>query len=246
MASMSVDEPSAVRWVPLESDPELFTAWAHKMGLQEGTFQYYDVFGLDDALLDMVPSPAEAVLLLFPVSKEYEEKRLEDDKDIDEAATAEATGDSLWFKQTIGNACGTMGLLHSLANSSARECIKADSPLAKLLEKATSLSPRDRAALLVESQELHQVHSDISAQGQTEAPSAEANVDLHFDCFVRDKKTGELIELDGRRKGPVHCGVQVPTQEALLKTAAKWIQESYMSLNPEELNFNLIALAPVQ
>ena len=39
-------------------------------------------------------------------------------------------------------------------------------------------------------------------------------------------------------------GVKVPDQKDLLKVATTWIQENYMSLNPEEVNFNLVALAP--
>lgn len=71
------------------------------MGLRPGSYQYHDVFGLDDELLDMVPGPVEAVLLLFPVSAEYSAKRDEDDKDAKEATTPEATGETMWFKQTV-------------------------------------------------------------------------------------------------------------------------------------------------
>ena len=96
----------------------------------------------------------------------------------------------------------------------------------------------------MQSRELQTVHSEISTQGQTAAPAAEDPVNLHFICFIRDAKTGELTELDGSRKGPVKRGVQVAQQADLLKVAAKWIQENYMSLNPNEVNFNLIALGP--
>ncbi len=94
-------DSATVKWVPLESDPELFTSWAHKMGLAPGSFAYHDIYGLDDALLEMVPSPVLAVLLLFPITKEYEAKRLDDDKDVEEATSAEATGETMWFKQTV-------------------------------------------------------------------------------------------------------------------------------------------------
>lgn len=62
------------------------------------------------------------------------------------------------------------------------------------------LGPVDRAELLYNSQALENAHQSAAAGGDTAAPDAEDNIDLHYVCFVKDGK-GNLWELDGRRKG---------------------------------------------
>lgn len=54
----------------------------------------------------MIPQPVEAVLLLFPVSDAYERNRQEEDKDKEIAQEGNKDGELIWWKQTIGNACG--------------------------------------------------------------------------------------------------------------------------------------------
>ncbi|PWN42720.1 cysteine proteinase [Ceraceosorus guamensis] len=190
----------------------------------------------------------------------------------------------------IGNACGTIGLLHAISNTQAVQAISTDSPLHKLLQSARPLSPHARAELLQSSRELATAHSAAASSGQSAAPAIEDAVDLHFVAFVRDAG-GELAEFDGRRKGVVRRGVGVEKQQDLLQQAAHWIKENYvskmrgsgprpmpvfsflfridicassvfgmlisfppfnptrtfleqMTLSPDSLNFNLIALGP--
>lgn len=218
-----------LRWVPLESNPELYSSWASSMGLDTDKFAFVDIYGLDDELLSMVPQPVEAVLCLFPVTKEYEEKRLQDDSKAKDFVGPEKDGEMIWFKQTIGNACGTIGLLHSIANTSARNAVKQDSHFTQLMKEALPLDAEARASYLQTSKSLAQAHTSAASSGQTAAPSADDRVDLHFVSFVRDPETSELVELDGRRKGPVYRGVQVPQQEDLLKIATQWVANNYVS-----------------
>ena len=84
----------------------------------EQQFTFHDVYGVDDEMLGMVPTPVLAVLLLFPISEASEAHKSE------EEARILATGDAaqkvaptLWYtKQTVGNACGTVGLTHAALN----------------------------------------------------------------------------------------------------------------------------------
>lgn len=84
----------------------------------------HDVYSLTDAdMLAFIPRPALALLLVFPISAVYESHRMAEDS---LAPEYNGTGDKepvLWWKQTIRNACGLMGLLHAVTNGPAREFI---------------------------------------------------------------------------------------------------------------------------
>ena len=95
----------------------------HKLGLSP-TLAFHDVYSLDDpSLLAFVPRPVHALLLVFPVSKTYESAREAEDGPLPEYSGSGPEEEILWFRQTIGNACGMMGLLHSACNGGARELI---------------------------------------------------------------------------------------------------------------------------
>lgn len=186
-----------------ENNPEVMTSLLHKLGLSK-TLQFHDVFSIDDPdLLAFVPRPAYALLLVFPVSDTYEKFRTTEDSGKEEYAGSGPEEDVVWYKQTIGNACGLIGLLHGVSNGPARELIEQNTDLDELVRKAVPLKPRERAELLEETDALETAHQAAASTGDTAAPSAEDSIDLHYVCFVKDQKKGHLWELDGRRKGPL-------------------------------------------
>ena len=88
-----------------------------KLGAQT-SLEFVDVFGVDEALLAMVPQPVRAVLLLFPLSKVAEEHRKQEQETIDNSESTQTVSENVWFtKQTVPNACGTVGLLHAVFNN---------------------------------------------------------------------------------------------------------------------------------
>lgn len=95
----------------------------HKLGLSQ-KLAFHDVFSIDEPeLLAFVPRPAHALLLVFPVSKTYEKFRIQEDKDRLEYQGHGPEEEVVWYKQTIGNACGLIGLLHGVSNGAARSNI---------------------------------------------------------------------------------------------------------------------------
>jgi ubiquitin carboxyl-terminal hydrolase L3 len=91
----------------------------HGLGLSKAV-AFQDVFSIDEPdLLAFIPRPALALLLIFPVSETYEQSRIDEDKDRDEYDSAGPSEPVIWYRQTIGNACGLIGLLHAVSNGPA-------------------------------------------------------------------------------------------------------------------------------
>ncbi|KAJ6591733.1 hypothetical protein DFH09DRAFT_1259295 [Mycena vulgaris] len=249
------------RWIPLESNPDVLNSWSTKAGLVPLT-QFDDVFGLDEPLLAMVPQPVKAVVLLFPISPESEAQRKREDEEILSHGQPELDPTIFWIKQTISNACGTMGLIHAIANSDVT--LVPESPLAKFIDQCTDKTPEERAKLLETTPLFADIHAQAASSGQSAVPT-NLDTDLHFTCFVAapssrgpgSKGPGmRIVELDGRRNGPIDRGectdllaVCVSGRDLgrctdVFQDAAKIIQKVYMG-NSQSMQFNVMSLGPV-
>ncbi|XP_068317968.1 ubiquitin carboxyl-terminal hydrolase 3-like [Pyrus communis] len=226
----SDETPSAKRWLPLEANPDVMNQFLWGLGLQEDEAECYDVYGLDGELLDMVPKPVLAVLFLYPITTKTEEERM-----MQANEKQESKGNVYFMKQTVGNACGTIGLLHAVGNINSEIKLVEDSFLDRFFKKTASMDPMQRAAFLESDTEVEVAHSVAANGGDTEASD---NADTHFICFAC--VDGELYELDGRKSGPISHGPSSPN--SLLQDAAKVIQ-GMIQKNPDSLNFNVIAIS---
>jgi ubiquitin carboxyl-terminal hydrolase L3 len=95
----------------------VLTQYTQALGLSPA-LAFHDVYSITEPeLLAFVPRPVHALLLVFPVTSIYENYRLEQDKGRDLYLGEEHVhGEVMWFRQTIGNACGTMGVIHAVFN----------------------------------------------------------------------------------------------------------------------------------
>ncbi|KAI0295359.1 peptidase C12 ubiquitin carboxyl-terminal hydrolase 1 [Multifurca ochricompacta] len=234
------------RWIPLESNPKLFNDWAHKVGLLESDAEFVDIYGLDDELLDLVPKPVKAIILLFPIRGKLEELRQAEETDIKEKGQVPIDPTVFWIKQTISNACGTIGLLHALTN--AQVAFGPQSSIAQLIDKCQDKTPLERAKFLESTELFADIHAAAAAGGQTSVPT-DLDTDLHFTCFVQAPEASareaeiattrrRLIELDGGRAGPVDRGESTD----LLKDVAKYVREQIIPKAPGP-ELSMIALA---
>lgn len=113
------------------------SALVHKLGLSD-KLAFHDVFSIDEPeLLAFVPRPAHALLLVFPVSETYETFRLQEDQDKPDYNGHGDAEEVIWYKQTIGNACGLIGLLHGVSNGAARANIRQSSAISHTLHPLT-------------------------------------------------------------------------------------------------------------
>ena len=117
------DDAAKAAFIPLEANPQLMTTLIHKLGVSTA-LQVHDVFSLTEPeLLSFIPRPALALLLVFPVSAVYESHRMAEDSLAEEYKGKGEQEPVIWWKQTIRNACGMMGLLHATCNGPARDFI---------------------------------------------------------------------------------------------------------------------------
>ena len=103
-------------YVPLESDPAVFSGLMHKLGAAT-SLQFVDIWSIDDPVqLALIPRPVLALVLVLPTSEAYEQRKL-DDEATRQTYTGHGDGeDVMWFKQTIHNACGLYAILHAVCN----------------------------------------------------------------------------------------------------------------------------------
>ncbi|XP_078370704.1 ubiquitin carboxyl-terminal hydrolase isozyme L3-like [Oculina patagonica] len=204
------------------------------------SWSFVDVYGLDPELLAMVPQPTCALLLLFPTSDKYHEYKKEQEEKVKEKGQ-EVSPNVYFMKQTIGNACGTVAMIHSIANNT--DVLEFDEKgfLKNFIDSTRSLSPDEKGEKLENDENISGVHEACAQEGQTETPSAEEHVDLHFVSIVH--KDGCLYELDGRKSCPINHGKT--SKDTFLKDAAEVCKE-YMKRDPTALNFTVVALSSAQ
>ncbi|KJZ74840.1 hypothetical protein HIM_05749 [Hirsutella minnesotensis 3608] len=135
-----------------------------------------------------------------------------------------------------------MGLLHAVSNGPARDFIEKDSTLDKLLRKSIPLAPGDRSALLEQTPELAAAHREAASVGDTAAPDANDDVDLHYVCFVKGDDDG-LWELDGRRKGPIRRGDLNKDEDVLSAKGLSMGALKFLEREGDDLRFGAVALA---
>lgn len=220
--------------IPLESNPEVMNKFLQKLGVPS-EWNIVDVMGLDSEMLSWVPRPVLAVLLLFPVSKPYEQYKEKEEKLI-LSKGQDVSNEVFYMRQHLSNACGTIALMHSVANNTDKIILR-DGPMKTFLEEAKPLDAVARSKLLEQTESIINAHKELAQEGQTKTPSAEEPVNHHFIAFVH--KGGMLYELDGSKSFPINHGPTTP--DTLLEDAAKVCQE-FMARDPNEMRFTVVAL----
>lgn len=225
---------SSKKWFPLESNPEVMNAYAERLGMDLSLFSFQDVLSTEDWALSMIPRPVLGVLLLFPISEASEEhRRLEAERE-------QLADPKLYYmKQVVGNACGTIGILHAVMNSLHRGMVlRAGSFLERMFLETAALSADEKADWLGRDDELDEAQEIATSEGQSAQIGHDEPVNSHFICFTSVE--GTLYELDGRKKSAINHG---PCVEVDLLEKACTIIKQFMERDPEEVRFTVVALA---
>ncbi|KAL5460563.1 hypothetical protein EMCRGX_G034015 [Ephydatia muelleri] len=225
---MADEQQGKDKWLPLEANPEVMNKYVSNLGMKLD-YSFTDVLGLDSDLLAMVPQPCIAILLLYPVTAKDEEV---------EGEKSGVISPNLYFmKQTVDNACGTIGLIHALGNCQDQLTFGEGSFLKGFFEKTKNMNPDERALALEMENAISEAHESSAQEGDSATPNRDDRVDLHFICFVQ--KDGHIYELDGTKPSPVNHGPS--SSESFLQDAARVCQE-FMAKDPAEYRFTIVAL----
>lgn len=222
---------------------------AEKLGLSK-ELQFYDVYSLDEPeLLAHIPRPALALLVIFPLTKAWDHDRRIEDADKAEYAGSGDQEPVIWFEQTIGHACGSIGLLHCAMNGPASKFILPNTTLSQIREDAIPLAKANRAQMLYDSKAFEDAHQSVASFGATVAPTKEEGDRLgqHFVSFVK-ADDGHLWELEGSRKGPLDRGLLGKDEDVLSARALQLGIKRVIKLDADaggrDLRFSCVALAP--
>jgi ubiquitin carboxyl-terminal hydrolase L3 len=181
-------------WFPLESNPTVMNTYMRKLGMNTDKYTFHDVFSTEDWALEMIPRPVIAMLMLYPITAETEKYSHAEQESI--KSKGQVLSDKVKFiKQTIGNACGTIALLHAASNGviAAPELVKPDTYLARFESSMLDKSSDEIAESLEKDTELEEVHEVAADEGDSKQVEDQGDVDTHFICFVHID--GHLYEL---------------------------------------------------
>lgn len=224
-------------WLPLEANPEVLTTYAQKLGLPL-SIEFHDILGTEDWALEMLPSPLYAVVLLFPISEASENER--------RSTSVETSGlCSYYMTQKVGNACGTVAVLHSLLNIYANKQIDfvSDSYVSRMYSATLSLNSEERGKWLEMNQEIESAHLFTESMGQSVTPTdTDTEVDTHFVTFLLGSDNKTVFELDGRRSGPVNRGVCTSSSD-FGSHVLQIIKTEFIDKNSNDIRFSLLGLA---
>ncbi|KNC45967.1 ubiquitin carboxyl-terminal esterase L3 [Thecamonas trahens ATCC 50062] len=228
------------RWKAVESNPEVFTNFAANLGVPEGKCMFSDIWGLDDDMLAFLPQPVMAVLLCRPSGLNKVDRPDPESVYGDDGAPADPPFYMTQIDE-LGNACGTIAMVHALANTVSALDLADDSILRGFLDSVAEATPLVRGETFAANERIRSLHNGTASQGQSAQPESEASIAAHFICFAFHD--GILYELDGRKPGPIplaRCSA-----DGVAAAAAAAIKTYFMAPNPDEYNFSMVAYSLV-
>ncbi|KAE8153177.1 hypothetical protein BDV25DRAFT_149824 [Aspergillus avenaceus] len=214
-------------FIPLESDPLIFTQLAHKLGVRDG-LEFIDILSLEDTTTPNQGSIAALILNLPPCSAYEREKGNEP------LHTGHGNEEPIWVKQTIHNACGLYALIHAVCNVPG--AIQPGSFLNQLMQA------HNRTEFLNTSVTLEELYREAAVNGSSEAPPAGVEVDHHYICIIR--QSGQLFILDGEMSGPILRDKPSVNTDTWPKQGLGVVREYTES--EKNGSFNLLALVNTQ
>jgi len=221
----------ALQFKGLESDPEVFTNFIRKGGVKN--YIFHELFSLDD--LSFIPQPVVAVILLYPDESEGGNLLY------DNSPTSVAQQEDIYFmkQHNVGNACGTIAVIHSIANNFDNVEFNSASFLKDFISTTKQQNPLEKCNAMATNEDILKASDSCASEGQTAVSAADDDLDYHYICFIQKNKS--LYQLDGMQAGPV-C-LKATDESTFLQDVVDHIKVNYIE-KAEKIQFNIVALAP--
>jgi ubiquitin carboxyl-terminal hydrolase L3 len=187
------EKVESFEWPPLESDPEIFNKYFHKIGLPEN-IEFDELWSLDYKEVQEIDGPVIGVICAIrrPKGRYFLQENLTDYNNV-----------PFYMKQegSLDNACGVVASLHCFGNLFDKMQLNDDSILGSFFNKTKNATPEERCKLLEEDNKFKEVHYHSAQQGQSSMPTQQEKVWFHYIAFVNYNQN--LVELDGTLPGPI-------------------------------------------
>lgn len=230
---------STINWLPLESNPTIINRYINRLGVAK-KWGVSDVLSLDEDYAATIPTPCLAILLLFPITPEYIEFVITSERHEDQRPEL---NNVYFMRQTINESCGTIALIHAIANSKPRLRLRSNSALKLFLDSTRNLSPEERGQKLELDVDITDMHDETAQEGEADGNSdgddrSQDDRDCDVLHFIALVKVGDkLVELDGIKSGPVVHGNT--TDETFVRDAFR-ICQSFIDREPASWKFNVM------
>lgn len=180
-------------WPPLESDPEIFNRYFHKIGLPEN-IEFDELWSLDYKEVQPIDAPVIGVIAAIrrPKGRFYIEDNVISYQNV-----------PFYMKQegSLDNACGLVAALHCIGNNANFIPLDPNSILGGYFTKANEKTPEERCKILEEDNQFKEAHLVSAKEGQSGIPSTQEKVCHHYIAFAPSEKG--IVEFDGTLPGPV-------------------------------------------
>jgi len=214
----------------LESNPVILNEFLREGGVQNGSL--CEVFSLDDDALSFIPTPAHALILLYPHPGDVRESIVEN-----ESQPAESSSVYFMRQHGVRNACGIIAVLHAIANSP--DIIFENNSIFKdFITRTKSMSSLTKCVELGKDASIIAAAEHSALDGQTAALDGDAELEYHYVCFV--SVDNSVWELDGLKQSPLFHTRTTP--DTFLQDCVGIIKREYIEKLSDSIQFNIMVL----
>jgi ubiquitin carboxyl-terminal hydrolase L3 len=119
--------------------------------------------------------------MLFPIKEASERHKEEESQNI--SIHGQIISPKVYYmKQTVGNSCGTVGLIHTIFNCLDHLTVTPGSFVENFFSASRNMTPEERAEYLANDDQIEIAHKSAATEGISEPIQVE--VDTHFVCFT--------------------------------------------------------------